>query len=316
MKILITYPESFLSINLIKVLTSKYKLITDDIDYLNLSKTNKIIRNAKPDLIILNSPFSGGIKLNIEKPADLILKNIIAQTNIISSALENNIRSLFFVGSSCMYPKTYSKKLSENDLLSNPLEETNLGYAISKICGWQTCKSISIQYKKNYITLIPSNLYGEYDDFNSETAHVIGSLLLRFHNAKIKNDKEVIVWGTGKPIRDFIFAEDFANAVLSLIPKLSKKKMGFFEINIGSGEGNSIKEIAETVKKVVGFKGNLIFDKTKPDGMPVKVLNTEKINILKWQPKINLEKGISRTYKYFISEFLKRPFNPKTAIGF
>lgn len=301
MKILVTYPKSFISANLIKVLSSKHKLLVKDIDYLDLKKTDKIIKSEKPDLIILNSPFSGGIKLNIDKPADLILKNNIAQTNVITSALENNINSLFFIGSSCMYPKTYSRKLLENDLLTGPLEETNSAYATSKICGWQICKSVSVQHKKKYLTLIPSNLYGEGDDFDSETAHVIGSLLLRFHNAVKNNDKQVIVWGTGKPIRDFLFAEDFSDAVLKLVDA----KIKYSEINIGSGKGNSIREIAETVKKIVGFTGKLIFDSDKPDGMKIKVLNTEKINSLNWNPKTSLEKGIEKTYQYFLKLNLK-----------
>jgi len=302
MKILITYPKSFVSVNLIKILSKKFELLIDDIDYLNLSKTKKYIKTSKPDLIILQSPFSGGIKFNIEKPADLILKNNIIQTNVITAAVQNNIDNLFFIGSSCMYPKIYQRKLLESDLLTGPLEDTNLGYATAKICGWQMCKSISKQYKKNYITLIPANLYGINDDFDLESAHVIAALISRFHNAKITNSKEVIVWGTGLPLRDFIFAEEFAAAVEFLIIKLKQNKINVSEINIGSGNGYSIKQIAETVKKIVNFKGNLIFDKTKPDGMPVKVLDTNKINQLGWQPKINLETGIKKTYSYYISK--------------
>ncbi len=302
MKILITYPKSFVSVNLIKILSKKFELIIDDIDYLNLLKTRKYIKKTKPDLVILQSPFSGGIKFNIEKPADLILKNNIAQTNVITATFENNINNLFFIGSSCMYPKNYEHRLLETDLLTGPLEDTNTAYATAKICGWQMCKAISTQYKKKYITLIPANLYGINDDFDLESAHVIAALLARFHNAKIKNTKEVVVWGTGKPLRDFIFAEDFANAVVFLIAKLLQNKINVLEINIGSGNGYSIKQIAETVKKIVNFKGNLIFDKTKPDGMPVKVLDTKTINQLGWRPKINLETGIKKTYNYYISK--------------
>ncbi|MBP7652789.1 NAD-dependent epimerase/dehydratase family protein [Candidatus Dependentiae bacterium] len=296
MKILITYPESFLSKILIETLSEQYKLITDETDYLKLNETEKIIKISKPDLIILHSPFSGGIKLNIEKPADLIISNNIVQTNVIKTALDNGINHLFFIGSSCMYPKNYSRKLCENDLFTGPLEETNSGYATSKICGWQMCKAISMQYKKKYITLIPANLFGEYDDFNPESAHVISSLIIRFHNAKINSDNEVTVWGTGSPVRDFLYAYDFAKAVKFLI----ENSCVFNEINIGSGNGNTISEIAETVKKAVEFKGKLIFDAEKPDGMKVKVLNTEKINKSGWSAATSLEQGIKNTYNWFL----------------
>ena len=301
MKILITYSNSFPGLFIKNKLKKMYTVLDEKLDCESYSATNKFLKENKPDLIILNVPFAGGIKMNIERPAELMIKNLEVQRNIILSAFQNNIKKIFFIGSSCMYPKTLARKLNENDLLSGLLEETNTAYSIAKISGWQLCKSLNKQYKTEYATLIPANLYGEYDDIDGETAHVTGALISRFYEAKLKNQNEIIIWGSGKPARDFLYAEDFADAVYFLI----KKNIKCDEINIGSGTGYSIKKLAESVAKIFNFKGKLIFDKTKPDGMPVKLLDAAKIINMGWSPKYSLESGLKRTINWHIKTFSK-----------
>ncbi|HPG30342.1 MAG TPA: NAD-dependent epimerase/dehydratase family protein [bacterium] len=301
MKILVTYSNSFPGFFIKKKLKKNFTVLDEELDCENYGLTNKFLKENKPDLIILNVPFAGGIKMNIERPAELMIKNLEVQRNIILSAFQNNIKKLIFIGSSCMYPKTFARKLKEGDLLSGLLEETNTAYSIAKISGWQLCKSLNKQYKTEYITLIPANLYGERDDIDGETAHVIGSLISRFYEAKLKKQNEIIIWGSGKPIRDFLYAEDFAGAINFLI----KNNVKCDEINAGSGAGYSIKKLAGLIAGIYNYKGKLIFDKTKPDGMPIKLLDATKIKNMGWSPQYSLESGLKRTINWHIKRLRK-----------
>ena len=302
MKILITYRDSFLGTFIKEKLKSSLEIVDREADYEDPFETDAFLRQIKPDIIILNIPFSGGIKLNTNAPADLFIKNILIQTNVIRHAFGHGVKRLVFVGSSCMYPKIYDRSLTPEDLFSGPLEETNLAYATAKIAGWQMCKACNRQYGVKYATLIPANLYGEFDDFDEENAHVVGALMARFHKATILEEKEVVIWGTGTPIRDFLYAADFADALSFLI----KKDIFPEEINIGSGKGHSIKEIAEEIAKTVGYNGSIVFDTKKPDGMKKKVLDVEKINQLGWFSKTSLQEGLVKTYGWYQESVLRQ----------
>ena len=296
-KILITYKNHFIGKFIFDMLKDEYLVVDEEPDYRNFDETKLFIDKCFPEVIILNIPFCGGIKMNIEQPADLILNNIIPQTNVIRSAFECNVPQLLFIGSSCMYPKIFSRPMKEDDILTGPFEETNLAYSISKISGWQLCAAIRKQYKYQYQTLIPANLFGEYDDFNPQNAHVVGSLMMKFHDAKISGAEKVDVWGTGEPVRDFLYAADLANAVKQFIGN----NYDFDYLNIGSGSGYSIRDIAKTMKKVVGFEGKIVFDPSKPDGMKVKVLDNSKAISFEWEPLFALETGLQKTYEWFVN---------------
>lgn len=295
MKILITYPNSFLGIFIKEKLRSSFEIIDDDTNYEDSCETDAFLRQIKPDIIILNIPFSGGIKLNTRSPADLIIKNVLIQTNVIRHAFAHGVKRLIFISSSCMYPKIYNRNLMPEDLFSGLLEASNLAYATAKIVGWQMCKACNRQYGVKYATLIPATLYGEFDDFDEESAHVIGALMARFHKAKILGEREVVIWGTGTPVRDFLYAADFVDALSFLISRDIFPE----EINIGSGKGYSIKEIAYEIVKTVGYKGQIAFDTKKPDGTKKKVLNVEKINQFGWFSKTFLQEGLVKTYAWY-----------------
>ncbi len=295
MKILITYPDSFPGVFLKKSLENSYEIIDKKTDYEDIEAVRKILAETSPDVIILNVPFSGGIQLNIERPALLITKNTTAQLNTIVCAFEHEIGKLFFIGSSCMYPRNFNESMSEKDLFSGPLEETNLAYATSKISGWQLCKAYNKEHGTKYRTLIPANLFGEHDDFSVENAHVIGALLNRFHKAKKEDRKVVTVWGTGEPVRDFLYAGDFADAVRFCL----EQDLSWEEMNIGSGRGHSIKELVEIIAEIVDYRGEIKYDTTKPDGMKVKVLNSERINQAGWSPTTSLKESMEKTYEWY-----------------
>lgn len=295
MKILITYPKSFLGIGLQRVLKDHFCVHVPDTSYEDSRKVCALIKKTKPGLIILQTPFSGGIQYNIQQPAALLTKNIQIQSNVISAAHQAGVKRLFFIASSCMYPKNLQRRLATKDLLTGPLETTSIAYATSKICGWQMCKAHNRQYKRRYITVIPSDLYGPFDVFNREGAHVVSALISRFHNAKMTKKPHVSVWGTGKPLRDFLYIEDFADALLYLI----KKNIDCEEINIGSGRGYSIRKIADRIRRVIDYPGKLVFDNLKPDGAPMKVLDSAPMARLGWRPKTSLTLGLQKTYHWY-----------------
>ena len=239
----------------------------------------------------------GGIKANDDYPVEFLLDNLRIQNNLIRSGYQIGVRKLLFIGSSCIYPKFAPQPITESALLTGPLEPTNEAYAIAKISGIKLCQAYSREYGANFISAMPTNLYGPNDNFDLETSHVLAALLRKAHEAKIRHDGKLMVWGTGKPRREFLHVNDFASACLLLLEKYDSPEI----INVGCGEDVSIRELAEIVCAVVGFDGELTWDSSKPDGTPRKLLDVTKIRALGWQPTISLRDGIARTYEWFRS---------------
>src|SRR5213082_1698656 len=257
----------------------------------------KFFQKEKPEIVIFAAAKVGGIKANTEQPVEFLLENLSVQNNVIAAAHENGARKLLFLGSSCIYPKLAPQPIPESALLSGPLEPTNEAYAIAKIAGIKLCQAYARQKGKNFISVMPTNLYGPNDNFDLETSHVLAALVRKAHEAKAQNEKQLIVWGTGKPRREFLHVDDLAAACLLLLEKYDSPEI----INIGCGEDVTIRELAELVCEVVGFDGKLVWDKTKPDGTPRKLLDVTRIRKLGWQPTIPLRKGIAQTYEWFLA---------------
>jgi len=252
-------------------------------------------RKEKPDYVFLAAAKVGGILANNSYPADFIRDNLLIQNNVIESAYKNNVKKLLFPGSSCIYPKHAPQPLKESSLLSGPLEPTNEWYAIAKIAGIKMCQAYRKQYGFNAISVMPTNLYGPGDNFDLETSHVLPALMRKFHEAVEKGAKEVTIWGTGNPRREFLHVDDLADALLFLMKNYESEKI----INVGTGSDISIRELAQLVKNITGFQGNLIFDSAKPDGTPKKLLDNSYISSLGWQAKIPLKEGIKSTYDWY-----------------
>ncbi len=255
----------------------------------------------KPAVVILAAAKVGGIKANSDFPVEFLLENLRIQNNVISSAYENGVRKLLFLGSSCIYPKFAPQPIPETALLSGPLEPTNEAYAIAKIAGISLCQAYSREYGANFISVMPTNLYGPSDNFDLETSHVLAALLRKAHEAKTRKDQKLIVWGSGKPRREFLHVDDLASACLLLLDKYDSPEI----INVGCGEDISIRELAELICDLVGFDGELTWDTTKPDGTPRKLLNVTKLQALGWKPSIGLRDGIAQTYKWFLANYAK-----------
>ena len=251
--------------------------------------------DEKPDYIFLAGAKVGGILANSKYPAEFIYRNIQSQTNVIHSAWKSEVKKLLFLGSSCIYPKECPQPMKEEYLMSGKLEPTSEPYAIAKIAGIKMCQSYNLQYGTGYISVVPADLYGPNDDFDPETSHVLPALIRKMHEAKVRKEPEVVVWGTGSPRRESLHVDDLADACVFLMNNYDESKI----INVGYGEDLSIKELALLIKDVVGFDGGIIFDKSKPDGAPRKLLDTGKIRKLGWLPKISLEEGIRRTYDWY-----------------
>jgi len=257
---------------------------------------NQFFEEEKPDYIFLAAAKVGGIHANDIYPADFIRENLQIQTNVIDAAYRNKAKKLLFLGSSCIYPKLAPQPMKEEYLLTGELEPTNEWYAIAKIAGIKMCQAYKKQYKFNAISLMPTNLYGPGDNFNLENSHVMPALIRKFHDAKINNMPEVEVWGTGTPKREFLHVDDMADASVYLMNNYDDAEF----VNVGVGEDVSIKQLAEKVKYVIGYEGVLKFDASKPDGTPRKLLDTNKLNALGWNPEISLYKGIESTYCWFL----------------
>ena len=267
---------------------------------LDLMKEDAVLQfflKESPDIVILAAAKVGGIKANNDYPVEFLLENLRIQNNVIRSASQSGVRKLLFLGSSCIYPKLAPQPIPESALLSGPLEPTNEAYAIAKIAGIKLCQAYARQKGKNFISVMPTNLYGPNDNFDLETSHVLAALVRKAHEAKAQNEKQLIVWGTGKPRREFLHVDDLAAACLLLLEKYDSPEI----INIGCGEDVTIRELAELVCEVVGFDGKLVWDKTKPDGTPRKLLDVTRIRKLGWQPTIPLRKGIAQTYEWFLA---------------
>lgn len=277
-------------------------LIFSDIHDFNLQRqaeVERFFKQEKPEYMFLAAAKVGGIWANKTYPAEFIYSNLSIQTNIIHAAYTYGVKKLLFLGSSCIYPKLSPQPMKEEHLLTSPLEPTNEAYAVAKIAGLKMCRYYNEQYGTNFISVMPTNLFGPNDNYDLQTSHVLPAFIRKFHEAKVDNKSYVELWGTGSPRREFLFVDDLADAVVFLMENYDYKDIGEI-INIGVGEDTSIKELAETVKKIVGYRGELRWDTSKPDGTPRKLLDVSKLNKLGWQAKIPLEQGIKRTYEDFI----------------
>lgn len=263
--------------------------------------------NSSIDQVYIAAAKVGGILANSNYPANFIYQNLMIQANLIEASFQNEVDRIIFLGSSCIYPKFSDQPIKENSLLTGPLEITNEPYAIAKIAGINLCQSYNRQFGTDYRSLMPTNLYGEGDNYHPDNSHVIPGLIRRFHDAKIQDAPSIAIWGTGKPMREFLYVDDLAEAS-SYIMRLSKDDFNnchdskFTHLNVGSGEEISISELANLIGKVIGYNGKIIFDKNKPDGTPRKLLDSSKINNLGWKPKIDLETGLKMTYKIFLDK--------------
>ncbi|NCD10917.1 MAG: GDP-L-fucose synthase [Epsilonproteobacteria bacterium] len=280
---------------------NQYEIITKDrkdLDLLDKKAVFSFFENEKPDWVFLAAAKVGGIYANNTYPVEFLLENLTVQNNLIEASFQNSVKKLLFLGSSCIYPKLAPQPIKEEYLLTSALESTNEAYSIAKIAGIKLCGAYNREYNTDYISVMPTNLYGLNDNYHPENAHALPMLLRRFHEAKIANLEEVAVWGTGKPMREFLFADDLAEACVYLMENKSAEDIGDL-VNIGTGEDCTILELAETIKEVVGYKGKLIFDTTKPDGTPRKLLDVSKINSLGWKAKTSLKDGLIKTYEDF-----------------
>ena len=265
------------------------------LDLADQSAVAKFFEEERPDIVIVAAARVGGIKANSDNPVEFLVENLRIQNNVTCAAHEHGMRKLLFLGSSCIYPKFAPQPISESALLTGPLEQTNEAYAIAKIAGIKLCQAFSREYGANFISAMPTNLYGPNDNFDLDTSHVLPALLRKAHEAKMRNDRKLIVWGSGKPRREFLHVDDLASACLLLLEKYDSPEI----INVGCGEDISIRELAELICDVVGFDGELAWDTTKPDGTPRKLLDISKIRALGWKPAIPLRDGIARTYDWF-----------------
>lgn len=266
-----------------------------ELDLRNQQAVEDFFKIHQPEYVFLAAAKVGGINANNTYPAVFIYDNLMIQTNIIDAAYRHKVKKLLFLGSSCIYPKYAKQPIKEEYLLTGELEPTNDAYAIAKIAGIKMCQAYHKQYGVNFISVMPTNLYGPNDNFDLETAHVLPAFIRKFHEAKINKREEVVVWGTGEVKREFLHVDDLADAVVFLMNNYDNDEI----INVGVGEDISIIELAELIKKVVGFKGNIVFDKSKPDGTPRKLLDVSRLDGLGWKARIGLEIGIKRTYEWF-----------------
>ena len=265
------------------------------LDLADESAVAKFFAEERPAIVIVAAAKVGGIKANNDYPVEFLVENLRIQNNVIRAAQENGVRKLLFLGSSCIYPKFAPQPIPETALLSGPLEQTNEAYAIAKIAGVKLCQAYCSEYGANFISAMPTNLYGPNDNFDLETSHVLAALMRKAHEAKTRKARELIVWGTGKPRREFLHVDDLASACLLLLENYDSPEI----INVGCGEDISIRELAELICDVVGFDGELAWDTTKPDGTPRKLLDVSKIRALGWKPAVPLRDGIVRTYGWF-----------------
>jgi len=288
----------------------KKDIITRDrqsLDLTSQSAVTSFFNEVRPDVVYLAAAKVGGIHANNTQPVSFIYENLMIELNAIDAAYKAGVKSLLLLGSSCIYPKLATQPMTEEMLLSGPLEATNEPYAIAKIAGIKLCESYNRQYGVDYRSIMPTNLYGLNDNYHPEGSHVIPGLIRRFHEAKVANATSVTVWGSGEPRREFLFSDDLAEASLFVMSLNLKDYQSVTSpmqshLNVGSGTDMTIRELAELIKKVVGFKGEILFDTSKPDGPPKKLMSTAKLNRLGWKPSVTLETGLSIAYKDFLSK--------------
>ncbi len=280
---------------------------SSELDLTNQASVQDFFTKEKPEYVILAAAKVGGIHANNTYPADFIYKNMMIEANVINSAFESKVTRLLFLGSTCIYPKAVAQPMREDSLLTDVLEPTNEPYAVAKIAGIKLCESYNRQHGTDFRSVMPTNLYGINDNFHPENSHVIPALMRRFHEAKINNDKEVVIWGTGSPMREFLYVDDMAEASLFVLELdeetyQAKTKPMLSHINVGTGKDVTILEMAEAMKRVVGFKGELKFDSTKPDGSKRKLIDVERLTAMGWSYNIELEDGLKSTYKWYLSK--------------
>jgi GDP-L-fucose synthase len=276
-----------------------------ELDLTNQTQVQNFFKQEKPDYVILAAAKVGGIHANDTYPADFIYQNMMIEANVINSAYENKVKRLLFLGSTCIYPKAVEQPMREDALLTDVLEPTNEPYALAKIAGIKLCESYNRQHGTDFRPVMPTNLYGINDNFHPENSHVIPALMQRFHQAKINNDDEVVVWGTGNVMREFLYVDDMAQAslfVLELDEQTYKDNTQpmLSHINVGTGRDTTIREMAETMKQVIGYKGKLTFDTTKPDGALRKLIDVTRLKKMGWSYTTDLKDGLTNTYKWYV----------------
>ena len=267
-----------------------------ELDLRNQQAVQDFIATEQPDVIIDAAAKVGGILANNNYPYQFIMENMLIQNNLIDSAMQAGIDKFIFLGSSCIYPKLAPQPLKEEYLLTDTLEPTNEWYAIAKITGVKACEAIRKQFGKDYVSLMPTNLYGTHDNFDLNSSHVLPAMIRKFHEAKLNNNAAVTLWGSGTPMREFLFVDDMAQSVVFAL----ENKLPDYLYNVGTGEDLTIKELAETIQKIIGHQGEIIWDETKPDGTPRKLMDVSKMHSLGWKHQVNLEQGITRTYDWFL----------------
>jgi len=284
-----------------------------ELDLTNQKAVEEFFEQEKPEYVFLAAAKVGGIVANNTYRADFIYENLAIQNNVIHQSYVYKVKKLLFLGSTCIYPKEALQPMSEDCLLSSPLEYTNEPYAIAKIAGIKMCESYNLQYGTNFISVMPTNLYGPNDNFDLETSHVLPALIRKIHEAKLRGDKEVEIWGSGKPRREFLYSEDMADACVFIMEQRDfqdtydeqNKEIRNTHINIGTGKDISIKELAELIKNIVRYEGKLIYNTSKPDGTMVKLTDPSKLHALGWKHKVELEQGVQKLYKWFLQNGIK-----------
>jgi len=270
----------------------------NELDLRRQEQVEKFFEEEKPEYVFLAAAKVGGIHANNTYPAEFIYDNLMIEANIIHSAYKSGVKKLLFLGSSCIYPKFATQPIAEEELLNGYLEPTNEAYAIAKITGIELCKFYRRQYGADFISAMPTNLYGINDNFDLETSHVMPALIRKFHEAKINGDKEVIMWGTGTPKREFLYVDDLADGLIHLMNNYSDE----IHLNIGTGEDVEIRELAQIIKEVVQYQGEIVNDTTKPDGTPRKLMSVDRLHNTGWKHKVELREGIEKVYKWYLEE--------------
>lgn len=283
------------------------EILTSEIDLREQAGVRRFFEEHRPDIVILAAAKVGGIGVNATQPADFIADNLLIQTHVIDAAYRAGVQKLLFLGSSCIYPKMATQPISEDALLSGPLEPTNSAYAVAKIAGIEMCQAYRAQYGADFISVMPCNLYGPGDRFDEAASHVIPALMLKAHEAKLRGDDILTIWGSGAPLREFLYVDDLADACVFALERYSSKRI----LNIGSGDEISIADLAHEISAVVGFEGSLEFDTARPDGTPRKILDSSYIQNAGWQKHMDLRSGLEHTYSWFLTWFTAHKIDKK-----
>lgn len=269
----------------------------EELDLTRAAEVEEFFLREKPDYVFLAAARVGGIQVNQARPGDFIRENLLIQTSVLEAARRSGVKRLLYFGSSCLYPRDCAQPMKETQLFTGPMEKSSEAYSAAKFAGYVMCDAYNRQYGTDFVTVIPATLYGPHDNFNPDSSHVLSALLRRFHDHR--TDAGVTVWGSGRPVREFLYVDDLAEACLFLMN--AKTPLPASPINVGNGQGTSIRGLAEAIAQVVGFKGSLNFDTTKPDGAPEKVLDSSRMLALGWKPRTSLTDGLKRTYEWYLS---------------